>query len=140
MARSAPRLSATVSPVGRSGRTDDVAYVDACLVEEPGEEGAEVVVADGRGERDRPTQPGQAVCGDRGRAADHQRRRVEELLDLDESGDDVAAQDQVGVGVTDHEHPRGTGAGRGLLVDGHRSIVADPVHICPETINVIALS
>ena len=50
---------------------------------------------------------------------------VEELLDLAEPGDDVAAQHQVGVGVADHEHPSGTGVGRGLLVGGHRPIVAD---------------
>ena len=114
--------------------------VDPRLLEPAGEEPAEVVVAHGGDERHRSAEAGETVGGDRRRAADHQRRVVEELLDLAEPGYDVTAQHQVGVGVADHEHPGGTGAGRRLLGDGHRSIVADRVHICPETSKVIALS
>jgi len=76
---------------------------------------------------------------DRGRPADHQGGLVEQLLGLAEAGYDVAAQDQVGVRIADHEHPGDT-VGGGRRGGGHRPIVADRVHICPETRNVIALS
>ena len=141
MARSAPRFSATVSPVGEVPPDGDAAYVDTRLLEPAGEEAG------------RSGRPPTAASSDTGRP---RRARPWAVIEAEppitseasssscstwlNRGTTSPGQHQVGVGVADDEHPGGTGAGRGLLVDGHRTIVADRVHICPETIKVIALS
>ena len=61
-------------------------------------------VRPGRGhESRRPTQPRQPVGDDAARTADHEVGPVEQLLDLTEPGNDVAAEDQVGIGITHHQ-------------------------------------
>ena len=64
---------------------------------------AERVRADRGNEPRRPPQPRQAVGDDRARAADDQVGGVEQLLDLTEPGNHVAAEDQVGIGITHHQ-------------------------------------
>ena len=58
-------------------------------------------------------------------------RCVEQLLGLAEAGHDVAAQDQVGVGVADDEHARAPSVG------GHGSHPGGSIaSICPEPITI----
>ncbi len=111
MARSSPRFRATVSPVGRSGRTETRRTSTPPAASRPVTNRPKWSSPTAGDERDGAAEPGQAVGGDRRRAAEHQGGLVEQLLGLAEAGLDVAAQHQVRVGVADHEHPGGASGG-----------------------------
>ena len=104
IARSSPAERTTVRPVGRSGRTHVVVDGDAGASSRPATCTPKSSSPDGRHQRHRPPEPGESVGGDPRRAADDERRCVEQLLGLPEPGNHVAAQHQVGVGVADDEH------------------------------------
>src|SRR6185437_10425930 len=81
-------------------------------------ERAEQIAADRADERGIQPQPGGAAGGDRGRAADDELRRVDDLLALPELGYDVAPeQEQIGIAVAHHEQVE---RHRGLLYEGEQ--------------------
>ena len=90
----------TLTPAGFAGELQGY----AALLQPLARDGAEDVVAE-RGQQCRVQAESRATGrGDRGGTAEHQVRAGQQLLGLTETGAYIAAQHQVRVGVTDHEH------------------------------------
>src|SRR5581483_9829495 len=100
-------------------------------------EPAEAVVAHHRGERNAKPQPGRAAGRDGPRPADHEAGLVHELLGLAEGRIDVAPQDEVRVGIPEHEQVELRRHARSLPAPGRPPLGCGP---CPASSSFVVAS